>query len=157
MKAVLTIVLFLLAAAAFCAEIAGVVIAVSDGDTVTLLDDQDKVPFRIRLDKIDAPEKKQPFGQQAKLFLVRQILNRHVRVRFRKIDHYGRIVGTVFADGREINLVMVTEGMAWHYAFFDRTPAYSGAEQSARAAKKGLWALPSPVPPREYRLLQKKR
>ena len=41
----------------FTAEIRGRVIAVSDGDTITVLDEMDQGKFKIRLDKIDAPEK----------------------------------------------------------------------------------------------------
>ena len=47
------------------AEIRGKIVRVADGDTVTVLDALDGAPFRIRLDKIDAPELRQPFGPEA--------------------------------------------------------------------------------------------
>ena len=43
----------------------GKIVRVADGDTVTVLDALDGAPFRIRLDKIDAPELRQPFGPEA--------------------------------------------------------------------------------------------
>ena len=69
MKPLFLLSLLLLSLAVFSAEIKGKVVAVSDGDTITVLDEMDKGNFKIRLDKIDAPEKKQPFGSKAKQFL----------------------------------------------------------------------------------------
>lgn len=74
------------------AEIKGKVVGVSDGDTITVLDDMDKGRFRIRLDKIDAPEKKQAFGNKSKQFLSSLIYGKNVVVRFNKIDNYGRVL-----------------------------------------------------------------
>ena len=42
--------------------IQGKVVRVSDGDTITILD-EGKVENKIRLNRIDAPEKKQAFGE----------------------------------------------------------------------------------------------
>jgi endonuclease YncB( thermonuclease family) len=41
------------------------VVAVADGDTLTILD-AGRQQRRIRLAEIDAPEKRQPFGQRSK-------------------------------------------------------------------------------------------
>ena len=61
--------LLLLSLSLFSAEIKGKVVAVTDGDTITVLDKMDKGNFKIRLDKIDAPEKTQPFGSKAVFIL----------------------------------------------------------------------------------------
>jgi endonuclease YncB( thermonuclease family) len=45
--------------------ITGKVIAIADGDTITVLD-SGKQQHKIRLDGINAPEASQPFGTQAK-------------------------------------------------------------------------------------------
>ena len=141
----------------FAAEIRGRVIAVSDGDTITVLDEMDQGKFKIRLDKIDAPEKKQAFGSKSKQFLSSLIFGKQVSIRYRAVDCYGRIIGTVFCGGIEINLVIVQNGYAWHYSFYDKTPAYIQAEKQARADKKGLWADPNPINPYQFRKSQKKR
>ena len=73
----------------FTAEIRGRVIAVSDGDTITVLDEMDQGKFKIRLDKIDAPEKKQAFGSKSKQFLSSLIFGKQVSIRYRAVDHYG--------------------------------------------------------------------
>ena len=151
MKRLLLCSLLLLSLSLFSAEIKGKVVAVSDGDTITVLDEMDKGNFKIRLDKIDAPEKKQPFGSKAKQFLSSLIFGKQVTVRFKAVDRYGRIIGTVYCDEVEINLVMVQNGYAWHYRHYDKTPAYIHAEKLARANKKGLWADNAPVNPYKFR------
>ena len=151
MKKIFLFFLLLLSLSLFSAEIRGRVVAVSDGDTITVLDEMDKGNFKIRLDKIDAPEKKQAFGNRAKQFLSALIFGKQVAVRFKAVDRYGRILGTVFCDGVEINLVMVQNGYAWHYSHYDKTPAYIHAEKQARAYRKGLWTDPKPINPHDFR------
>lgn len=132
------------------ADLTGEVVGVSDGDTLTLLVGG-KLQEKIRLSKIDAPESKQPFGQKAKQALSGKVFGRQVRVVYKERDQYQRIIGTVWLDGREINLEMVKEGLAWHYRAYDQTPAYAEAEAAARQAQLGLWNDRSPVPPWEFR------
>ncbi len=156
MKPLFLLSLLLLSLSLFSAEIKGKVVGVTDGDTITVLDEMDKGNFKIRLDKIDAPEKKQAFGSKAKQFLSSLIFGKQVTVRYKAVDRYGRIVGVVYCDGAEINLVMVQNGYAWHYNYYDKTPAYIQAEKQARADKKGLWADPNPINPYEFRAMKKK-
>ena len=148
--------LLFLSIALFSAEIKGKVVAVADGDTITVLDEMDHASFKIRLDKIDAPEKEQAFGNKAKLYLSSLIFGKQVSVRFKAVDRYGRILGVVFCDGLEINLVMVQDGYAWHYAHYDKTPAYIHAEKQARELKKGLWIENNPQNPYLFRKIRRK-
>ena len=83
MKPLFLLSLFFLSLSLFSAEIIGKVVGVSDGDTITVSDNLDKGKFRIRLDKIDAPEKKQAFGNKAKQFLSSLIFGKQVTVRFK--------------------------------------------------------------------------
>lgn len=80
------------------ATIDGRVVGVADGDTVTVLD-ADKVRHKIRLSGIDAPEKKQPFGQRSKQSLSDLVFGMAVTVESDKRDRYGREVGKVMVDG----------------------------------------------------------
>ena len=157
MKPIFLLSLLLLSLSLFSAEIKGKVVAVTDGDTITVLDEMDKGNFKIRLDKIDAPEKTQPFGNKAKQFLSALIFGKQVTVRYKAVDRYGRIVGVVYCDGIEINLVMVQNGYAWHYSFYDKTPAYIQAEKQARSDKKGLWADSAPENPQQFRQIKNSR
>ena len=157
MKPLFLLSLLFLSLSLFSAEIIGKVVGVSDGDTITVLDEMDKGKFRIRLDKIDAPEKKQAFGNKAKQYLSSLIFGKQVSVRFKEIDRYGRVLGVIYCDGAEINLVMVQNGYAWHYSYYDKAPAYIQPEKQARTDKKGLWAEPNPINPYQFRKSQKKR
>ena len=134
----------------------GLVVAVLDGDTVTVLDESN-VQHRVRLAGIDAPEKGQPFGQRSKEGLSSLTYMRQASVEWHKLDRYGRVIGKVLVDGRDVNLAQVASGLAWHYAAYakeqapaDRT-SYSLAEARARHSHLGLWKDSAPTPPWEYR------
>ena len=142
--------LLLLSFSLFAEEVVGRVVRVADGDTITVLSTS-TAQHKIRLQGIDAPEKKQAFGNASRKFLSGLVANREVRVTYVKRDRYGRILGTVFVDGRDINLEMLKAGMAWHYKKYDSTPAYAQAESEARAAKRGLWQDKSSIEPESFR------
>lgn len=151
----------LLAAALFCQAaiadvIEGKVVAVADGDTITVIDDRRK-PHRIRLVGIDAPEKRQAFGQRSKQSLSDMVYGKRVSVIFDKRDHYDRILGKVVTPSGDANLAQVRAGMAWHYKRYsaeqppsDRT-AYAKAEKAAKREGRGLWADKNPVEPWDWR------
>lgn len=136
----------------------GRVIAVSDGDTIKVLDDTKRL-FVIRLMGIDAPEKVQPFGQRSKQSLSDLVFHDRVEVQWSKRDRYSRLIGKVLrADGSDVCLEQLTRGMAWHYKqyakdqFFDDRHKYDQAELLAREARIGLWADDHPTPPWAWRL-----
>jgi micrococcal nuclease len=126
------------------------VVGVHDGDTLTGLNDQ-KEQVKVRLDAIDAPELGQPFGRASKKALSDKVFGKDVVVTVKTKDRYGRTVGHVLIDKRDINLEMLEEGMAWHYKKYDHNKRLSEAEESARAAKKGLWQDRDPEPPWDWR------
>jgi len=118
----------------------GRVVGITDGDTLTLLVDREQI--RIRLAQIDAPESDQPYGKNAKAALSALAFGKQARVEVVDIDRYGRTVGEVFVDGIDVNYEMVREGHAWAYTKYSHTTEIIELENGARAAKKGLWALP---------------
>ncbi|SUA67700.1 thermonuclease family protein [Oligella urethralis] len=130
--------------------IQGKVVGVSDGDTVTVLD-AGKQRYRIRLDQIDAPESKQPFGTASKRALSDLIFNRQVKVQLHGKDRYKRYLGTIYVGSTNINLQMVRNGHAWAYQRYLRDKAYQSAEKQAQAEHRGLWSQRNAVPPWEWR------
>ena len=124
----------------------GKVIHVQDGDSITVLDDT-RTQHKIRLTGIDAPERRQAFGNVAKESLAEQVAGQSVAVEWDKVDRYGRKVGKVLLGGLDSNLVQVKRGLAWHYKKYEReqSPAdrqsYAAAEAEARAAKLGAGAI----------------
>ena len=134
------------------ASLTGRVVGVIDGDTVVVLTTSERT-VRVRLAGIDAPEKGQPFGQRARQFLASRVAGRVVEVAGDSRDRYDRILGTLWADGSDINAELVCGGLAWAYRVRDvaLNPAYLQCENVAREEKKGLWQAPSPVPPWQWR------
>ena len=136
--------------------LAGRIVGIADGDTVTLLDGSN-VSYRIRLLGIDAPEKGQPFGKVAKQVLSDRIFGQQVQVKVRGTDRYHRALGKILFQGTDLNLELVREGLAWHYKHYayDQFPGdaalYARAEQEARSARRGLWAYPDPREPWAWR------
>lgn len=66
-------------------EISGQVIGIADGDTLTVID-QNYQQHKIRLAGIDAPEKKQPFGNASRQHLGDMCFLKMVRVTWEKRD-----------------------------------------------------------------------
>jgi endonuclease YncB( thermonuclease family) len=136
--------------------IEGKVINVHDGDTITVLD-RDNRRTHIRLQGIDAPELKQEFGSVSQQNLSRMVLGRQVTIVWTKIDKYRRTVGTIMLDGRDINIEQVKAGLAWHFKKYEdeQKPedrrTYAAAEQAARSAKLGLWKDLNPTAPGDWR------
>ena len=143
----------LLVSCAHAQTIAGRVVGVHDGDTLTVLD-AEKVQHKIRLSGIDAPEEKQAFGERAKQALSRLTFGETIRVDVHGKDKYGRTLGDVYAGGKRVNLAMVEEGMAWVYRA-TKDAALLAAEGDARREKRGLWRDKAPVPPWEFRAEEK--
>ena len=146
----------LLACTAHAETVIGRVVGVADGDTLTVLD-ADYVQNKIRLAGIDAPEKKQPFGNRSKQSLSDLAFDKTVTVETTKRDRYGRQIGKVLVDGRDVNLIQVEQGMAWFYREYQREQSrndqklYESAEDGAKAQKRGLWLDPEPVAPWDFR------
>lgn len=131
--------------------ITGQVVRVADGDTITILT-AERQQIKVRLAEVDAPEKKQAFGQRAKDFTESLVAGKMVSVQTRDIDRYGRTVGEVFLlDGRSVNRLLVENGFAWWYRHYSKDASIGGLEERARVGRKGLWQDPNPVPPWEWR------
>lgn len=130
--------------------ITGKIVGVTDGDTVTVLDEENQ-QHKIRLEGIDAPESGQDFGTAAKQQLSSKIFDKFPWIEWRESDKYGRILGHIYLDGRHINLEMVADGYAWHYKEYSNDPRLANAETVARKKRIGLWTDPSPVAPWDFR------
>ncbi len=148
----LTSTLVVVLAPAFAESLTGKVVKVADGDSITVLDSTN-TQHRIRLQGIDAPERKQAFGNASKKHLASLVAGKKVTVKWGKRDRYGRIVGFVIVDGQDVNLVQVKTGMAWFYRYYQRELSpedrrrYAKAENQARTDRLGLWQDKNPMPP----------
>lgn len=128
----------------------GTVVSIADGDTLTVLDETN-TQHKVRLQGIDTPESGQPFGTRAREALAEKVFQQRVDVSWSERDRYQRILGDVHAGGRWINRELVAEGWAWHYRQYSADPVLAEAEGTARAAGRGLWSDPHPIPPWDWR------
>lgn len=132
----------------FSGEVAGAV----DGDTLNLM--VGGLLRKIRLYGIDAPERKQPFWEEAKKALAKRFVGKEVQVLVMGKDGDGLTLGVIRLDGRCINTSLVREGYAWHDTRTNKSPTLIKAEKQARSKKLGLWARADPMPPWEWRRIE---
>nr|CAA6812403.1 MAG: Endonuclease YncB, thermonuclease family [uncultured Thiotrichaceae bacterium] len=134
----------------------GKVVRVTDADTITILG-SDKKRYKIRLQGIDAPEKKQNYGAACKDKLSAMVLNRRVDVEAYKKDRYKRVIAKVMLGDKDMALELIKQGCGWHYkAYADEQSwsdqrNYAAAEKHARNNKLGLWRAARPQAPWDYR------
>jgi endonuclease YncB( thermonuclease family) len=145
-------------ACAFSQEITGRVVAITDGDTLKILTPAHE-QIKIRLADIDAPEHDQPYGSRAKQALSDLAYGKTLSIEDEGLDRYGRTIGLIHAGQENVNADLVSEGAAWVYRRYSHDPALLANEAQAKAAKRGLWALPEAqrIPPWEWRKEQKTR
>lgn len=132
--------------------LSGKIVNVSDGDTVTLLVNNTET-FKVRLSEIDAPEKSQAWGNKAKQALTMLVATKNVTVLSSGKDRYGRILGTLFLNERNINKLMVQNGDAWAYTKYVTDHEYFRLQDQAKNSQIGLWSMDENqiIPPWEWR------
>ena len=138
----------------------GRVVGVGDGDTVTVIDaDQRKVT--LRLAGIDAPEKSQDFGLEAKQALMQLCLDKPMLAEVRTTDRYGRLVARLSCNEVDVAASMLEKGLAWHFSRYAAAqPGLEAqldlsAQNRAKIARVGLWSTAEPVAPWDWRTRQR--
>jgi len=131
------------------ADFTGKVVAVADGDTITVLNGREQV--KVRLTEIDAPEKAQAFGNRSKQSLSDMCFGKIATLADKGKDRYGRTLARVTCADIDANAEQVRRGMAWVYDRYVADRGLYSIRDEARAAKRGLWADVNPVPPWEWR------
>lgn len=146
MKSILLLIMLHASLFAFSAK----VIKISDGDTITVLNGKEQT--KVRLYGIDAPEKKQDYGQKSRKFLASLIAGQVVEVDPKGKDRYKRTLGIIHYKDQDINAQMILNGYAWAYVKYSKI--YVDQERLAREKKLGLWQSSDPTPPWEWRKLR---
>jgi micrococcal nuclease len=132
------------------------ILKVYDGDTV--LAEAGKMKLRLRLSKIDAPEKDQTFlsgktgaGLLSKACLVKN-LSRYEYLSIEGFDLYGRVLG----DFEGLSLKLIEEGCVTLYPyakFKNRAEKFLYLQRylQARNQRRGLWAFGGILHPKAWR------
>lgn len=113
--------------------------------------------YDIRLAGLDAPEWDQParhrdgnwfcHGRHVKSKLIEAIGGKHVRVKVEGYDQYGRVLGSVTYNGKDVGAWLVRNGLAIS-AYEDK---YKHIENEARNARRGMWGYDAAYDPRAWR------
>lgn len=134
----------------------GRVVKVIDGDTYDILIDGKQT--RIRMYGIDAPERGMDFFKVSKEYLGDLCKGNTIKVVTMKKDRHNRVVAKSYLpDGRELGAEMLKAGLAWHYKKYSSDSDYAAFEQKAKENKLGLWSMPIPTPPWEYRKMRRNK
>ncbi len=127
----------------------GTCISVHDGDTLRVKTASETL--KIRLQGVDTPEISQTDGQAARQFAYDLTNEKAVTVYSFGKDRYGRTLGIVECEGKNLNLELVKAGWAWHYKYYSDDPELAAAETAARKAGLGIWKNENPQAPWDYR------
>ena len=131
--------------------LSGKVVDVAAGDLITVKVGREYI--KVRLAEIDCPEPKQPFGNEARKFILRLAYNKKVTLKYEMTDLYNRVIAdVVLQGGPNLNETLIEEGLAWHYKVRHQiNPKLAHLEYQAWSMKMGLWMDPKPVAPWIYR------
>ena len=124
-------------------------IRVVDGDTIRA--EAKGKEIKIRLVEIDAPEMNQPFGAQSKNFLNRLLYEKDVTLISQGEDRYGRVLGNLFSNELNVNMLMVKFGFAWVYDKYAKNSSLYKHQYQAKAENLGLWQAKDPIAPWVWR------
>ena len=122
------------------------VIGIVDGDTLDVLRANTKRRVRIRLEGIDAPERGEPFTQQAKNLTRVLAFDHDVIVMGKELDPYGRLVARVRLGQVDLSVEIVAAGLACHFRRYSSDRVLAKAEADAKSAGRGFWAPGVPKP-----------
>jgi endonuclease YncB( thermonuclease family) len=103
---------------------------------------------RVRLLRVDTPERGQPGYREATQALTTMLADREVYMAFEapgmpERGRYGRVLAYVYADGMNVNVEMVRQGWSefWtKYGAGRLADAFEEGEADARESQRGLWA-----------------
>jgi endonuclease YncB( thermonuclease family) len=118
---------------------------VYDGDTVKINDGLRE--YKLRIADIDAPEKNQRYGKQARRALIKLCKDAEIEVTFTGVDKYQRDLGYLICDTFPVSQWMVEHGYAWFNVRYSSNWTLQTMENEARQSKRGLWKQKKPMPP----------
>ncbi len=134
-----------------------------DGDSFELADSAGR-KLNVRLYGIDAPGRKQNFGEASSRHLLSLMKGHTFCMQVFSRDQYNRHVAVVYRvengkiDDISLNQHQIRSGMAWVYDHFctgNFCKAWKKEETLARRQRLGLWKDASPVPPWKWRRAHK--
>lgn len=147
----------------------GNITRIIDGDTVKVKSDKEE--YTVRLYGVDAPEKGQPFSEESTDIIRKHCpIDKEVAVYVLGTDKYRRALGLLYCNGTNSppseNEFLLFYGYAWAHTFFlekhkgaypEVYKYYLEYEKNAKDAAINIWSEPNPLPPWEYRKIQRSK
>ena len=130
------------------------VVAISDGDTLTVRCGAPGAyqQVKVRIAAIDAPESRQAFGQKSRQHLARLCFQQRATLQPVDEDSYGRTVAHVRCGSTDVATAQVRAGLAWVYTpYAESRPQLVALQRQARSSGAGLWSQKRPLAPWTYR------
>jgi endonuclease YncB( thermonuclease family) len=130
------------------------VVAISDGDTLTVRCGAPGAyqQVKVRIAAIDAPESRQAFGQKSRQHLARLCFRQRATLQPVDEDSYGRTVAHVRCGSTDVATAQVRAGLAWVYTpYAESRPQLVALQRQARSSGTGLWSQKRPLAPWDYR------
>lgn len=135
----------------------GEVIGAYDTDTLYIL--RGKIPIKVILAGIDAPEIDQPYEKETLKLVKTLAFGKEVTVKpisWSKQQDV-TVAEVILEDGRLLSHELVKDGLAWWYEHYSNDSQISQIEEKARKENKGLWQEKDPTPPWIWRERQRNR
>ena len=129
------------------------VVSVVDGDTLDVQSSITEERMRVRLYGIDAPERRQEYGPEARNFVNEVVFHAQVEIENINMYRYGRVVAIVtLSDGETLQAALLRAGLAWVWPrYCPDCVDWEALQKDARTEKRGLWGGIAPIPPWEWR------
>jgi endonuclease YncB( thermonuclease family) len=133
------------------------VVAISDGNTITIEPTQGGDRAKVSLHGINAPELGQQHGKSAQGFVtdltLSQVVDVQITFQSREISVLTKVIVEIPGQGI-LQELLLESGWAWVYpeqCKDDFCNKWLLLEAEARAERKGLWGADKPVPPWVWR------
>jgi len=133
--------------------------SIHDGDTLRVRSSKGEVEVRFAC--VDAPELKQPLGEESRNYLRSMIdeANGKVKVKIIETDRYGRSVAELWTKSGLLQSRMAAAGMAFAYDRYSKDcpnwDAVKSSEKTAIEYKLGVWRAPNFQRPWDWRKANK--
>lgn len=144
-KTVLLLSMLLLTQQLFAASLSGRPSRIISGDRLVLTT-EDNQHIQIQLLGIKAPPLSTPLGRAAKKRLSALVAGKPVTIKFRVRDRWGQPLAKILLGETDINLQLLSIGLATHKPDFQTVldnSLYSQTTQRAKQLRLGIWALSS--------------
>ncbi len=151
-----TLLLITLITLLFCDSYQVSCFKVVDGDTVYGIN-SDGDTLKVRLWGVDCPERGQPYGDSATLYVKKRCLGLQLIIDEKGRDRYGRTVANVFTvngskGNTPLNKLLLLKGLAWWSSrYAPKQRDFESAQIAAKRHKLGLWADSLSLSPKIWR------